>query len=245
MRNYKLVIAYDGTRYQGWQKQSNTDDTIQWILEQAVSAYVGYKVEIHGSGRTDGGVHALGQTANVMLAGKADETEFLQFTNKRLPEDIRVRSIELVKNSFHARKSAKSKRYVYCIDQREKPDVFTRKYCYHFAEKLDLDAMRNAAKQLIGNKNFMAFCDKKEDTATTRTIFDISIKKEGSKVTLTYSGTGFLYHMVRILTGTLLEVGTGERDASGITDVIASRDRGQAGFLAPARGLFLKEVYYK
>lgn len=244
MRNYKLVIAYDGTRYQGWQRQVNTDNTIQWILEEAVSGYAGYPVEVHGSGRTDGGVHALGQTANVMLAGKVDETIFRQALNRRLPEDIRIRSAKLVKNTFHARKSAKSKRYVYCIDRREKPDVFTRKYCCHVPKSLDVNAMREAAELLTGTHNFMAFCDKKEDVAATRTIYDVAIQENGSKLTLTYYGNGFLYHMVRILTGTLLEVGMGERSAGEIPEVIGSGDRSRAGFLAPAKGLFLEEVYY-
>lgn len=245
MRNYKLVIAYDGTRYQGWQRQANTDDTIQCMLERAVSEYVGYPVEINGSGRTDSGVHAWGQTANVKVAGKLDEVTFLQGLNEKLPEDIRIRSVELVKNSFHARKSAVSKRYVYSIDRREKPDVFTRKYCYHVPRELNVDAMRGAAKRLTGTKNFMAFCDKKEDVAATRTIFEIMVREEGSKLILTYFGTGFLYHMVRILTGTLLEVGLGERSADELFEVIAKQDRKQAGFLAPARGLLLKEVYYE
>ena len=138
MRTYKLTIAYDGTRYQGWQRQSNTDRTIQGILEQTISGQIGYDVEVNGSGRTDAGVHAKGQTASVMLPGKTEENFFTEKINEVLPEDIRILSAKLVKNGFHARKSAVGKTYEYHIDTGEKPDVFTRKYAYHFPNDLDV-----------------------------------------------------------------------------------------------------------
>lgn len=247
MRNYKMTIAYDGTRYQGWQRQSATELTIQGILEKAISSQIGYSVEIDGSGRTDGGVHACGQVANVKLAGKVDELEFRTTLNAKLPEDIRVRSIELVKNSFHSRYSAKAKKYEYTVDQNEKPCVFTRKYCYHVAAPLNVKAMKKAAEFLTGTHDFGGFTDKKDEKSTVRTIYGIEIKGIDSKgqIKLIFHGDGFMYHMVRILTGTLLEVGKGEKKPEEVRKILKSGDRGDAGFLAPANGLCLKEVIYQ
>lgn len=245
MRTYKLTIVYDGTCYQGWQRQNTTEKTIQGILENAISRTVGYKVEIDGSGRTDGGVHAKGQTASLVLSGKVDEAGFITSLHKILPEDIRVKEMKLVKNGFHARLSAVGKRYEYFIDTREKPDVFTRRYCCHLPGKLDVQAMEKTASYLKGVHDFAGFTDKKEETSTRRTIYDIIIEERGSKIRIEYHGTGFLYHMVRILTGTLLEAGVGERNPETAAEVLKSGERKNAGFLAPAKGLFLKEVYYE
>ena len=255
-----MTIAYDGSRYQGWQRQATTDNTIQYIMEWSLGRIVGYRVQVDGSGRTDSGVHARGQVASVKLSGlyEPDElkaalnrylpedirVELKAALNRYLPEDIRVLKVELVKNNFHARKSAKGKKYEYYIDCREKPDVFSRRYCYHYPEKLDIEAMRDAVKYLIGVKNFASFTDNKETNDTVRRIYNIKIVRSGEKVRITYYGSGFLYHMVRILTGTLIEIGTGRRDASKLPVVIAAEDRSLAGFLAPARGLFLRKVYY-
>ena len=245
MRTYKLTIAYDGTRYQGWQRQMNTDRTIQGILEKVICGQTGYEVEINGSGRTDAGVHAKGQTASIVLAGQPEDGFFTDKINRFLPEDIRILDAQLVKNGFHARKSAVGKAYEYDIDTGEKPDVFTRRYCYHFPHELDLERMREAAENLIGTHEFQAYTDKKDETSTKRTIYDIIISGQDGRVAIEYKGTGFLYHMVRILTGTLLEAGTHQRTAESVRDALRTKDRGQAGFLAPARGLFLKEVWYK
>lgn len=244
MRTYKLIISYDGTAYQGWQRQANTENTLQGILEHTISEEAGYAVEIDGSGRTDAGVHANGQTASVILSGQVEEDFFTGRVNDRLPEDIRIRSAELVKNGFHARKSAVGKRYIYQLDLAEKPDVFTRRYTYHFPQKLDLEAMRKVAQLLVGTYEFAGYTDKKDEKSTKRTIYAIMIGGQGSKVSIQYEGTGFLYHMVRILTGTLLEVGTGARSIESVKEPLETKDRKQAGFLAPARGLFLDEVYY-
>ena len=244
MRTYKLTIAYDGTGYQGWQLQANTDRTIQGILENVISEAAGYPVEVNGSGRTDAGVHALGQTASVVLPGAVPEGFFTDAVNRMLPQDIRIREAQLVKNGFHARKSAVGKMYEYHIDTGQKPDVFRRRYCYHFPRGLDLDRMRRTAEYLRGTHDFAGYTDKKGETSTKRTIYDIIVSGQGSSVTIRYEGTGFLYHMVRILTGTLLEAGTYQRTAESAAEVLETKDRGQAGFLAPARGLFLREVYY-
>ena len=244
MRTYKLTIAYDGTRYQGWQRQANTDRTIQGILEQTISQQAGFAVEVNGSGRTDAGVHAKGQLASIVLPGQAEEGFFTDRVNEVLPKDIRILDARLVKNGFHARKSATGKQYEYRIDTGEKPDVFTRRYAYHFPQKPDIERMRQAAVYLKGTHDFAGYTDKKDDKSTKRTIYDIMVSGQGSRVVLTYDGTGFLYHMVRILTGTLLEVGTYQRTPESVRDALDTKDRSRAGFLAPARGLFLREVRY-
>ena len=244
MKNYKMIITYDGTRYYGWEHQPTTDMTIQGKLESVLSAMTGTEVEVIGAGRTDAGVHAKGMVANAHMETKMKEDEICDYMNRYLPEDIRIVKVELAKNGFHARKSAKGKKYEYYIDCREKPDVFSRRYCYHYPEKLDIEAMRDATKYLIGPKNFTSFTDDKECKDPIRKITNIKIVSSGEKVRITYYGTGFLYHMVRILTGTLLEIGAGKRDASMLPVVIAAEDRSLAGFLAPARGLFLRKVYY-
>lgn len=244
MRTYKMTIVYDGTRYQGWQRQKNTGQTIQKVLEETIGKVAGYQVEVNGSGRTDGGVHAKGQTASMTLSGKVDEEAFRARVNGLLPEDIRVKELLLMKNGFHARLNAKGKRYEYFIDTREKPDVFTRKYCCHYPCKLDVPAMEKAAGYLLGKHDFTGFTDKKDEKSTIRTIYDIIIEEQDSKIRIEYYGTGFLYHMVRILTGTLLDVGTGKKRAEEVAVILEEGKRECAGFLAPAKGLFLKEVYY-
>ena len=159
MRTYKLTISYDGSRYQGWQRQATTDNTIQFVLEYSIGKMVGYRVEVDGSGRTDAGVHARGQVASVKLSKLYDEDEMREALNRYLPEDIRIVDVELVRNGFHARKSAKGKKYEYYIDCRENPDVFSRRYCYHYPEKLNIEAMRAAVPYLVGVRNFISFTD--------------------------------------------------------------------------------------
>lgn len=244
MRTYKLTIAYDGTRYKGWQRQPDTELTIQGTLERAIRDLKGYPVEVNGSGRTDGGVHAQAQTASIRLSGKVDEEAFCRELNEKLPEDIQVLGAELVKNGFHARYSASGKQYLYTVDTGEKADVFTRKYCFHYPEHLDIRAMAKAAGYFIGKHDFAAFTDRNEDQSTIRTIYDIRIEEQGNQVKIFYEGNGFMYHMVRILTGTLLEAGTGKRTLEETAALLEGGERWQAGFLAPACGLMLKEVYY-
>ena len=260
MRTYKLTIAYDGTNYQGWQRQSDTDRTIQGILEETLENCIGYQVQIDGSGRTDAGVHASGQTASVVLPGKVDTALFTEKMNGCLPPDIRILDVELVKNGFHARKSAVGKVYEYRIDTGIKQDVFTRKYSGHFPGEPDLARMREAAGYLTGTHFFAGYTDKKDNRSVRRTIYSIMIRDErkdflpcgksdqignGNCVVIRYDGTGFLYHMVRILTGTLLEVGMRERTAESVKEALLTGDRSKAGFLAPAGGLFLREVRYE
>lgn len=245
MRTYKLTIAYDGSRFRGWQRQPDTELTIQGILEKEISGLAGYPVEVNGSGRTDGGVHAKGQTASIVLSGKIEEERLREQLNAALPGDIRVLCVKLVKNSFHARYSAKGKCYEYCIDTGMRPDVFTRKYTFHYPEKLDVNKMRLAADTLTGSHDFSGFTDRADEKSAKRRIYDITIQTSGNFVKIRYRGSGFMYHMVRILTGTLLEVGSGRRSVQSVREILKHGVRAEAGFLAPAGGLCLKEVYYK
>lgn len=245
MRTYKLLVAYDGSRFRGWQRQPDTELTIQGILEKEISELAGYRVEVQGSGRTDGGVHAKGQTAGIILSGKINETEFQESLNRMLPEDIRILQVTLMRNGFHARHSARGKCYEYVVDTAEKADVFTRKYTFHYPETLDIEKMRKAARLLVGTHDFAGYTDRKDENSTTRRIYDIMIQREGDRVKLMYTGSGFMYHMVRILTGTLLETGNGSRSVEGAAAALRSGRREDAGFLAPACGLCLKEVYYQ
>ncbi len=243
-KNYKMTIAYDGSGYKGWQRLSEEPKTVQGTIERAVSEIEGKQVKISGSGRTDAGVHAYGQTAHVIL-GKRYDTEWLrEALNKRLPEDIRIRQIEYVPRSFHSRYSAVSKVYEYWIDPRERPDVFMRKYCCHREKPSDLQAMRQAADYLVGTHDFGSFTDNKEEQDTVRTIFSVTIREEKGKLVLAFCGDGFLYHMVRILAGTLLEVGEGVRTPESVLTAFEKRDRSLGGFLAPAHGLCLRQVDY-
>lgn len=251
--NYKLTLQYDGTKLNGWQKQGNTDNTIQGKLEAILERMYGQYVEIHGSGRTDAGVHALGQVANFHVPEvssgekvKAYSIEEIKSTlNEYLSKDIRVLSIETVDERFHARLTAKVKTYEYRIDNGEIANVFQRKYVMREETHLNLEAMRQAAGYLIGTHDFKTFCaNKKMKKSTVRTIYSIHIEKKDGIVSIKYNGNGFLYNMVRILTGTLIEVGRGKCKPEEMQEIINAQDRGAAGFTAPAQGLFLVEVEY-
>ncbi len=244
--NYKLTIQYDGSRYDGWQKQGNTDNTIQGKLESVLSCLEGAAVEVHGAGRTDAGVHALGQTASVKLSGERPAGEVQTYLNHYLPQDIAVVAVEPVAERFHARLSATGKVYRYAIRMGDVPDVFRRKYQYQVEQPLDVGAMRQAAAQLTGTHDYRAFCaNKRYKKSTVRTIYDIEIAVDGANMALTFRGNGFLYHMVRILTGTLLEVGLGQRGAEEMEELLRSCDRARAGKTAPAQGLTLVAVEYQ
>lgn len=245
MRTYQLIIAYDGSRFRGWQRQPDTELTIQGILEKQISALAGYPVEVQGAGRTDGGVHAAAQTASIQLAGKIEPEYFREKLNQCLPEDIRVLGVKLMKNSFHARYSACGKLYEYAVDTGVRPNVFLRKYTFHYPEKLDIQKMRQAAAILEGTHDFTAFTDRPDEHSARRRIYQIQITESGNLVNIKYIGSGFMYHMVRILTGTLLEVGIGKRTPENVKSLLEHGVRAEAGFLAPACGLCVKRVYYE
>lgn len=245
MRNIKITIAYDGSRYNGWQRQDHTDNTIQGKLEQLISRMTGEEIEIHGSGRTDGGVHAHGQVANFHTDCQMSREEMLAYMNEYLPMDIAVLDIRDAAERFHSRLNVKRKTYCYHIWNSPIPNVFLRKYSYQIPEPLNLKKMEQAAGYLLGTHDFKSFCSRKKmKKSTVRMIENIQIEKNGNEIILTYRGNGFLYNMVRILTGTLIEVGRGERDAKEIPDILDAKSRERAGFTAPAQGLFLERVDY-
>ena len=249
MRNYKLTLAYDGSRYKGWQRLGAGELTIQDTLEDVMSKMVACSVRIQGSGRTDAGVHARGQVANVKVKvqkGRELSAEELQVQlNQKLPEDIRILNVEEVQMDFHARYSAMSKTYSFYVDTKEKPNVFGRKYYYHFPWKLDMENMKIAAGCLEGTHDFSAFTDDKiNEKDKVRKIQKISIEEKNGLIHFCYQGNGFLQHMVRIMTGTLLEVGRGDRNPEEIREILDSNERANAGFLVPAKGLFLDKVEY-
>lgn len=259
MRTYKLTIAYDGTNYQGWQRQANTDRTIQGILEGALTQCTGYEVQADGSGRTDAGVHALGQTVSIVLSGKVQTDLFVRKLNDSLPPDIRILNAELVKNGFHAAKKRDRESLRISDRYRDEAGCVYAQILLSFSEGTGSCKYEKAAGYLTGMHSFAAYTDKKDGKSVRRTVYGITITEEkgkiqgngqnrigmGDYVVIRYDGTGFLYHMVRILTGTLLEVGVGERTAESVKEALDSNDRAKAGFLAPARGLFLKEVRYE
>lgn len=243
--NYRLLLQYDGTKLNGWQKQGNTDNTIQGKLEAILERMYGEYVEIHGSGRTDAGVHALGQVANFHAPAKFSTGEIKATLNEYLSKDIRVLNVETAEERFHARLTAKGKTYEYRIDNGEIAGVFQRKYTMREELPLDLEAMRKAAGYFIGTHDFKTFCaNKKMKKSTVRTITSVTIEEKDGIVSIRYTGSGFLYNMVRILTGTLIEVGRGKRTPEEMQSILDAMDRGAAGFTAPAQGLFLVEVIY-
>ena len=245
MSNYKIVISYDGTRYKGWQSQKSTDATIQGKLQDILEKTAGYPVEVIGSGRTDAGVHAKGQAANFHLKEQADERKLLETLNHYLPEDIAVLSVEEAAPRFHARLNAVRKTYVYRIWNAPVKNVFRRRFTTWIQKPLDLDAMEQAAALLCGTNDYRAFCSlKKFKKSTVRTIEKIEIGKMGQEIRISYTGDGFLYHMVRILTGTLVEVGLGLRKPEEMTEILEGQDRTKAGRLMPPEGLTLESVEY-
>ena len=244
MRNIRLDICYDGTRYRGWQRLGNSDNTIQGKLETALSRILGENIEISGSGRTDAGVHAKGQVANFHTNSAMPSPQILQQLRTYLPEDIGILGVKDCAERFHARLNAKEKTYCYRIWNSQKPCVFERRYVYPMAESLDLAAMKEAADHLLGEHDFAAFCgNSKMKKSTVRFIRSIEFRRCGEELRIYYTGNGFLQNMVRILTGTLIEVGRGARSADSIPDLFGAK-RSEAGFLAPAQGLCLEEVFY-
>ena len=244
MRNLRLDICYDGTRYRGWQRLAGTDQTIQGKIETALGRILDEEIEISGSGRTDAGVHAKGQVANFHCESGMRADEILQSLRRYLPEDIGIYSCKEVSPRFHARLNAKEKTYRYRIWNSDMPCVFERKFVAVFPEKLDLQAMNAASTHLCGEHDFSAFCgNPKFKKSTVRFVRAIEIQRCGEEIRIEVTGNGFLHSMVRIIVGTLIEVGRHERSADSIPDLFGGK-RSDAGFLAPAQGLCLQEVYY-
>jgi pseudouridylate synthase I len=245
MRNLKMTIAYDGSKYKGWQKQKDNDLTIQGKIEAVLSKMTGEEIQLVGCGRTDSGVHAENYIANFHTKCTYSINMMLDYLYEYLPEDILVKSIENAAERFHARYNVKSKTYVYRINNGKFRDIFSRKYTYHLAERLNLSEMRNASEILIGRHDFQSFTNlRKGDKSTIRTINFINIIKEDNLLTIEINGDGFLWNMVRIIVGTLIEVGKGNFKPSDVERILNEKKRWEAGPLAQAKGLFLSAVQY-
>lgn len=248
MKNYKMTVLYDGTHYKGWQIQKSTSDTIQGKLSDILLKLTSKPVEVIGSGRTDAGVHSIGQTANFHadIPEGMSVSDLQKYINAYLPEDIAVTSLEEADDRFHARFDAASKTYRYRIYVGDTKNVFERKYVYSYKEAvLDAEAMRRASQYLLGKHDFKAFCGNKHmKNSTVRTVTDIRIEETSDEIAIYFEGDGFLQNMVRIMTGTLIEAGTGIRTPESVEEALKSLDRTRAGFKVPPQGLCLMEVRY-
>lgn len=245
MPNYKLTLQYDGSRYRGWQRLSGVEMTVQGKLEGLLSRILEEPVELQGSGRTDAGVHALGQVASFHTQRDLPPEELLAALRRWLPEDIGASALCYAPPRFHARLSARQKRYRYRVWTGEAPCVFDRKYVYRLPGRYDLDAMQAAARLLEGTHDFRGFSAVRTKKSTVRTLSCIDIAQVGDELRFDFTADGFLHHMVRVLTGTLLEIGRGDRPPESVTELLAGRLRADAGFTVPARGLCLMEVEYE
>jgi tRNA pseudouridine38-40 synthase len=254
MRILKLTLSYDGTRLVGWQRQAE-GESVQALLEDALARFEGRPVTVHGAGRTDAGVHALGQVASVEVTFAHDVSRLARALNAHLPEDIRVLAVEEAVPGFHARFRARSKTYRYCIRNAAVASPFERAFVWHVPQPLDVDAMRAAASRLLGRHDFSTFRSIGTDVPDAVRTLQVSAVVEtagavpwlgdaGPLLTYEVTGDGFLRHMVRAIAGTLVEVGRGWRDAAQMDDLLRAKDRARAGATAPPQGLFLVRVDY-
>lgn len=252
LRNLRLLIAYDGTNYAGWQRQKS-DPTIQGVLEDAISRMTSEKALLHGAGRTDAGVHALGMTANFLTGAIIPCSGFQMGLNSMLPADIRVLAVAETAVDFHARRSARSKTYIYHLSTCPVQLPTERLYSAHIPEPLDISAMQTGASLLKGRHDFASFeasgsrdSDAPGGQGAVREIYHAEFIEEKSinRCRFEITGNGFLRHMVRNLVGTLLALGRGKRSVADFKGIMESRDRSAAGPTAPAHGLYLKEVHY-
>lgn len=254
-RNILLTVAYDGTGFSGWQRQPNRT-TVQGALESALSLVCGTAITVNGASRTDAGVHAYGQRANFELESAIPVDKLALAVNNRLSSGgkgkpvtgpIRIQKAEEVPLDFHARFDAKGKKYIYKIKNDTAADLFCRNYYYQILKPLDIDAMNAAARFVVGEHDFKCFqaAGGQEKETTVRRIFSSKVCRREQDIIIEITGDGFLYNMVRIITGTLVEVGKGKRVPGEIASVIESKDRRNAGHTAPPQGLYLAEVYYE
>ncbi len=245
MKNYVMTITYDGTAYCGWQKQHNAQNSIQGKIEAVLSKMCGEPVSVHGSGRTDAGVHAKGQVASFKCSTEKTPLEIKKYLNLYLPKDIAVKALDEADERFHARLSAKRKTYLYRINISGISNVFERKYIYDLSGELDIEKMKKAAEKLLGKHDFKAFSSvKRTKKSTVREIYAIEVEKLDGEIDVSVTGNGFLYNMVRIIVGTLIEAGRGERTPESVEETLLSLDRETAGYTAPPEGLVLVKVEY-
>ena len=244
MKRVKLTVAYDGTNYCGWQVQPN-GITIQEVLNQCLSEFTGEKIETIGASRTDAGVHALGNVAVFDTEMRMPGDKFSFALNQRLPEDIRIQKSEEVDVNFHPRYIKSQKTYEYRILNRRFPIPTERFYSHFTYIPLDIEKMREAAEYLVGEHDFKSFCGTGAQVKTTvRTVKEIQIEKNEDRITIRITGEGFLYNMVRIIAGTLMDIGGGLYPPEKMQEILAAKDRKKAGPTAPARGLTLMEIQY-
>lgn len=245
MRNIKMEIQYDGSRYKGWQTQKGNIATIQDKLQTVISKMTGEEIQIIGCGRTDTGVHAENYIANFATNTEKTVEEMLEYLYEYLPEDIVVKAIKDTSERFHARYNVISKTYVYRINNNAYRNVFNKKYTCHIPEKLDIEAMQKAAAILVGTNDFMSFTTlKNKSKATVRTINYINIRENDGMIEMEFNGNGFLKNMVRIISGTLIEIGLGVKKFEDMKKILVAKERAQAGPTAHAHGLTLKSVQY-
>ena len=244
-QNYRLTIAYDGSRFFGWERQPDKD-TIQGKLEAVLGALQGHPVNVIGAGRTDAGVHARAMTASVVLDVTETPDAIRDYLNRYLPDAIAVREVKEAAPRFHARYNALGKTYRYTCHTGPVKPVFDRKYVTLLDYDPDVEKMRQAAAYLLGENDFASFCgNPRMKKSTVRLVDHIAIERRKDRVVFTFHGTGFLQNMVRIMVGTILEIAAGSKPQGCIPQILEQRDRAAAGFTAPAWGLYLDRVFYE
>ena len=244
MRNIKLTIEYDGKKFGGWQKQP-TKLNIQGEIEKAIKEITGEDVTLNASGRTDSGVHSLGQVANFKTNSNIEIEKIAIAINSKLKKSIVIKKAEEVDQNFHARYNCKGKKYRYIINNSQQGTAIYRDLEYHIPQKLDIEKMKQAIKHFEGEHDFKGFkASGTSNKSSIRTIYKAEVKQEGERIIIELTGNGFMYNMVRIISGTLVEVGLGKIKPEEIPNIIQSKDRNKAGKTLPAHGLYLAEVYY-
>lgn len=244
MRNIKLTIEYDGKKFGGWQKQPNKLN-IQGEIEKAIEEITGEKIDLNASGRTDAGVHSLGQTANFKTNSKIEIEKIPIAINSKLKQSIRIIKAEEVEENFHARYSCKGKKYRYIINNSKNGSAIYRDLEYHMPIKLNVEAMQKGIKYFEGEHDFKGFkASGTSSKSSVRTIYNAKVIQEGERIIIELEGNGFLYNMVRIISGTMVDVGLGKIKPEEIPEIIESKERSRAGKTLPPQGLYLVEVYY-
>ena len=239
-----FIVEYDGTDYAGWQIQKN-DITVQQKIEEALLTLNKGHITVTGAGRTDSGVHAKGQCGHFDIDSDIPAEKFTFILNTRLPKDIRIKKTWEVSEDFHSRFSAKGKRYIYRIFNAPYSSALMGRFTMHVPENLDIEKMRQAAQFIVGTHDFKAFCAQGSSVKTTvRTVSKVEVTKENELIEITVEGTGFLYNMVRIIAGTLIEVGKNKKTPEKVKEIIEGKIRKEAGMTADAQGLTMDEVFY-
>lgn len=247
MKNYKLTLTYDGTRYKGYQRLQGKDNqlTIQGKIEDILSKMTGEEIQLIGCGRTDAGVHAFQYIANAHMSTDLSPSEIKNYINEYLPEDIYLKNIELVDDRFHARYNIKEKTYLYIINNNQEPNIFTRKYQYHLPEKLNIEKMIEASKYLIGTHDFSAYTNqKKTKKSTERTITDIKITENQGVIKIYITADGFLWNMVRLIVGALIDVGLEKENTHFTKKVLESKNRSLLSRTANPKALYMYNTKY-